>query len=399
MNDDPTAKSDPAALQRKLAAAMLSRRRFLIGAGALGLGAMAGCGGQQTTENTPVPTNVATTATPAAAATVTALSTVVARTEQVPGFPPFAPVPHMLEVVEDRVETVLVKHIYGEVEIPKNPQRVYTDASALSAGLLLDLNIVASDIYEEFEQLPNFEELVEGIDVTTSAGNLERIASFNPDLIITNVIVYYADDPERIYDLLSQIAPTIVFNDDTFTYWQQAAVDLAEALDLEPELKATFAQFEAEVDEACAPLRERIGNETVVRIDSTAEGQFSVRGIGYMNPGGTMFLPAADSRWLYDYCGLQPPADFAELVPAESGLTRVSEELLPEVITADHIFAIYHGNSGKEVFVDNPLWQTIPAVQNGNVYYMPPVSAFSYNLALNSIRLATEAVEEANASE
>lgn len=40
-------------------------------------------------------------------------------------FPPFAAAPTTLEVTEDRGDTVLVRHAYGETEIPKNPG-VYT---------------------------------------------------------------------------------------------------------------------------------------------------------------------------------------------------------------------------------------------------------------------------------
>ncbi|MEM6430582.1 MAG: hypothetical protein AAF708_15185 [Deinococcota bacterium] len=73
---------------------------------------------------------------------------------QVPYFLQFAPVPAMIEVVEDRGKTVVVQHAFGKVKIPKTPQRVFVDVQALQTALLLDLNTVGADYYPRLGNIP-----------------------------------------------------------------------------------------------------------------------------------------------------------------------------------------------------------------------------------------------------
>lgn len=56
------------------------------------------------------------------------------------GLPPFTPAPTNLELVEHRANRALVRHVEGEIEVPKNPNRVVaTNPAALEMLLSLDL--------------------------------------------------------------------------------------------------------------------------------------------------------------------------------------------------------------------------------------------------------------------
>jgi len=105
---------------------------------------------------------------------------------QVPGFPPFAPAPTLLEVIEDRGDTVLVRHALGETEIPKNPERVYTDDAMLEPLVALGIVPVASS-YIDAAAMP--EALAEQVEGKTTifpynSVNLEAILAAQPDLIV-----------------------------------------------------------------------------------------------------------------------------------------------------------------------------------------------------------------------
>ncbi len=149
---------------------------------------------------------------------------------QVPGFPPFAEAPPMLEILEDRGDTLLVKHLYGETEIPKNPQRVYTDASIFPSAVTLDLPLVGTQFYPDMPNLPNWDSYVDGVEAVPIVSydfNYEEVLSLDPDLIIAYGNFFWTDtDPQTTYENASQIAPTIVLNDDPVAFFEQAVLDL-----------------------------------------------------------------------------------------------------------------------------------------------------------------------------
>ena len=73
----------------------------------------------------------------------------------VEGFPAFVPSPTMVEVIEDRGDTLLVRHLYGETEVPKNPQRIFADQSTMEILLSIDAPVVAvSSIYGTVLPMP-----------------------------------------------------------------------------------------------------------------------------------------------------------------------------------------------------------------------------------------------------
>ncbi|MEM7737546.1 MAG: ABC transporter substrate-binding protein [Deinococcota bacterium] len=322
---------------------------------------------------------------------------------QVPGFPQFVPAPTMIEVVEDRGETVVVRHEYGEVEIPKNPQRVFADAQALQTALLLDLNIVGADYYPGLSDIPSLAEAFTDIpDVLESASgdlNYERVLALDPDLIIAPGHLQFpaSGDPATAYAQLSQIAPTITFADNAFVYWQEAALDLGRVFDMEDEVNSKLETFEQDLAAACAPLQQAIGNESAVHITFYATSPW-MQSVGQPATGREGMKPAGDTRWLYIDCQIAPPDNLTELMPPPERWLEITGEQIPD-LTADHIFLLLFDDEaveGYEEILSSPLWQAVPAVQAGNAYIMPPIGGFDYDSTLYTISRAVEAIEQAS---
>lgn len=151
---------------------------------------------------------------------------------QVPGFPPFAPAPTMLEVIEDRGDTLVVRHLFGETEIPANPERIYADSSTFDILLSLGIEPVAANtLYiDELEPPSQLAPLIEDLTLyNRGPANPENILIHQPDLILVWEVALW-EGSEGIYDLLSAIAPTVVLNANPFSYWEQATVDIAKLL-------------------------------------------------------------------------------------------------------------------------------------------------------------------------
>jgi iron complex transport system substrate-binding protein len=85
--------------------------------------------------------------------------------QQVEGFPPFTPDPVMVEVIENRGDTLLVRHGMGETEIPASPERIYTDASTTQIALSLGIEPVGVQYFTNIFEIPGLEEALDGVEV------------------------------------------------------------------------------------------------------------------------------------------------------------------------------------------------------------------------------------------
>ncbi|MEM9747642.1 MAG: ABC transporter substrate-binding protein [Actinomycetota bacterium] len=320
---------------------------------------------------------------------------------EVEGFGQVGPAPTMLELVEDRGDTLVVQHAFGEVEIPADAQRIYSDASMLPTAIELDLNWVGAEYYNDSVNLPDWEEDsadAEFLNEATYQTNFEAVAALDPDLILAYGDVFWgADDPDEHYELMSRVAPTLVPMGDPVAYFQTLARELGVALGIdEAEISDRITSKTQELVDACAPMKAEIGDETVGYLLAQG-GEWYLNGISYNAEDGSL-SPVADSRWLYEFCGFRAPNIVINDID-EWGIT-ISEELLPS-IDADHLFVISSGYSPEEredaadflaEAIDNSaLWEAIPAVQNDNVYLMNYFSALSFDTASSAIASANEA--------
>lgn len=383
-------------------------RRAVVLAASLILTAAA-CGDADDTEPTGATEPETTTTGPAGtSASTPAVST--AQVDQgvsvndsfaVAGFGELGPAPTMFELVEDRGDTLVVTHAFGEVEIPADPQRIFSDASMLPTVIELDLNWIGAEYYNDSVRLPDWEEdtaSAEFLNEATYQTNFEAVAALEPDLIMAYGDVFWgSDDPEGHYELMSQVAPTLVPMGDPVAYFQTLALELGVALGFDAdEITDRIATKTREIVDACAPMREAIGDETVAYLLAQG-GELFLNGIGYEAEDGSL-APVADSRWLYEFCGFQPPDSLIDVVGTEHGAS-ISEELLPS-IDADHLFVISSGYSPDQResaaqflsdLVDSPIWEAIPAVEAGNVYIMEYFSALSFDTASSAIASANAA--------
>lgn len=287
---------------------------------------------------------------------------------QVPGFPPFAPAPTMLEVLEDRGDTVLVRHALGETEVPKNPERVYTDDAMLEPLVALGIVPVASSYIDAAAMPEALKAQIEGKTTLYpyNTVNLEAILAAQPDLIVVYNIFW--NPSAALYDQLSAIAPTIVMDGDAFAYSLEAMRDVAKVLGREAQAEAAFAHYKEVVSEQCARIREVISNGTITLSAIYAPGSFWVFRPGFLTEAG--YTPYTTSR-LYSLCQVIPGPevlDFAGEDLSSSG-RMVSLEILPE-LQADH-FIVFVGEGAEgylQEFTTHPLWNRIKAIQEGNAH-------------------------------
>jgi iron complex transport system substrate-binding protein len=309
--------------------------RFALAALLLPVFILTACAPQATPTPAPQPTSAPTDAPTSAPTT--------APTEAPTDVPTAEPTPRVIE------------HIAGETTLEGTPGRIFAIGEEWLLADLLALGIkpIGATVNVP-EAVPGLSaEDLDGIQLYSSQTmDLETLTALEPDLII----IYHWYVEAIGYDLLSQIAPTIVL-DGTDPY--DAYIKLAEIFEQGDTARAEVTDFEARLAAAH---------------DALPGGPLSVATI---YPGaalaGWVDGPTAVPQMLLDLgYTLQPGPDYAP--DASNGRAWLSLEALPD-FNADTLILIQtdavegEPESLAEVQA-NPLYQTLPAVQTGNVHFV-----------------------------
>lgn len=253
-----------------------------------------------------------------------------------------------------QVETTrVVKHAMGESEVPANPKRVVVlDTGELDIALALGVKPVGAVIAGAESDFPEYlHGKTDGITTvgTVTQPNLEAIAALQPDLIISSKMRH-----EKIYDTLSEIAPT-VFAERTGYTWKENVKLYGEALGKSREAEEAMAAYYKRLEEFKAAMGDRLAKTRVSLIRSLPD---HVR----------IYMVGSFSGTILKDAGLPRPAGHDKDVTFERG----TEERIPEM-GGDVIFTMYYGREQGEslsrVF-KNPLWSQLDAVKAGRVYEM-----------------------------
>jgi iron complex transport system substrate-binding protein len=268
---------------------------------------------------------------------------------------------------------VTVSTAFGDVTVDEEPTRVvalgWSDAET---ALALGVQPVGASDWLGFGgegvgpwAEGRYDEAPEIID--TLEPSLEAIAALEPDLILDT----RSDGTQERYDSLNAIAPTVGQPEGVGPYqttWQQQLELVGEALGRSEEAAALADDVEQQFADAREANPEFAGTEVAVGAYTSEGFGAYVRGdarVDFMEALGFTNKPAIQ--------------DLAE----ESFFVSVSDEelqLLDAPLTV--VFPIFV--DAAEI-TGNPLWQTLPSVQQGHAVVLEDqtlVSAFSSGSAL-----------------
>ena len=318
------------------------------------------------------------------------------------GWPTLDEQPPCFEILDRDDETVTLEHAYGEIVIPRNPQRIVAAYASAEALITLGSEPIAYPAWTE--QSPVLRELAPDmawVPFLDEGPNLEEIAALEPDLII-DINTWMGGEGEATnYEVVSQIAPTLVPK-SVPVYWQEYLLELGEIFGRTDRAQAAIADYAAQIASFRERVRAEVGpGETITPLFFFGREPWLYSPISTYNG-----LNARDdtTAWLYSELELSPGPWMAEVYAQggeEPGYTPVSEELLGE-IRADHL-AVFPAGYGyderiPEEYVsfteDTPLWSFIPAVESDNVHELVGVGeVLGYHTILNALEIFTEPVE------
>lgn len=268
----------------------------------------------------------------------------------------------------------LVEHAYGTVCIPEQPQHIASlDITVYETLMLLGQTpAVKTQLLIDAFYTDAHPELVDEINALNAdvpdmgfPPNFEVVAEAQPELIIGVADVITED----IYALLSQIAPTFVFEAEPGD-WRTRVEQTGITLNLTEQTDALLAVYDARV----AEFQALVG-------DGLAELEVSLVRV-FPDQIGIMLTGSIADRVIQDV-GLSRPADqVRELDFVQNELAGRAELTISreELRLADGDIILLFGT--PDALADDLLWQQLEAVKAGNAY---PVGYYWYVDGLISV--------------
>lgn len=275
----------------------------------------------------------------------------------------------------------VVQHKMGATCVPNHPKRMIIIANPmLSHALILGVKPMASaSLYHELKQLKapylstqsmlgNRVEGIINIGLDNNP-NLEKILQLKPDFILAS------DFAEGVYPLLAQIAPTVMIPyDDLINNWKEGFNLTAKILGKEAEAQQVWNHYHQRIEALKTALGDRYRNKTFSI--AFAYGQRRVILLVKNSLIGSIFADL----------GLQRPS--AQDVSVPWGEIRgISEETL-DLADADILFfgvTDYEHGEAYESLKQRPLWNSLNAVRQGQVYIYELYNGFHSMIAADLV--------------
>lgn len=240
-----------------------------------------------------------------------------------------------------------IKHLSGETVIPAKPVKIATPYIAFVdyLAVLDEYPIAAQGVATIERNFPNLSKRIQGkgIEDLGMEVDMEKLLDAQPDIIIAG------DDMSDKYELLSQIAPTVIL--PQAGEWRETLLQLGDIIGKEETAKNVLAEFDRKSAEYKEKLASR-SQESVMFVMYSGKEQFTTWNDGRFDP-------------FYKGLGLKSVEDAKE----NGQLTLESLAAL----SPDHLFVINNWQNPiqggvKAALKDSKVWNSLNAVKNNQVY-------------------------------
>ena len=254
---------------------------------------------------------------------------------------------------------LVITHKYGKTILPEQPQRIAV-IGLEDTAVSLDIPIAAAHLTKSSYLYPLMKD--KGIanipiNAETKTINLEAVQQAKPDIILMR-----DSYDKNAYNALSQIAPVVALDLQKEEVTARAA---ARAVGQPQKGEARLHAYYGRVKQARMAIKGNIGDATVAFLRVM---QKEIRLYPYS--------ANATNRFMYELLNLRPDPMVVALDKTKNNLA-ISMESLPD-LQADYlvISSGYGANSAGskeaaakryEELRKDPLWQTLPAVQDGHM--------------------------------
>ena len=257
-------------------------------------------------------------------------------------------------------ETRIVEHAMGETEIEGTPERIVTlYQGANDAAVALDIPLAG--IVESWVEKPVYKYLRDDLSDVKQVGletqpNLEEISKLNPDLIIAAKMRH-----EDIYNLLSQIAPTVM--EETVFRYRETVKLIGEAAGREEKAASVLNNWDQRVADFREKIEAKMGDKWPIEVAV----------LNFRADHARIYYSGYAGRILNEL-GFERPEAHKE---DSWGVKLTSKESIPEM-NADAFFIFMEDDQAVkntyQEWTEHPLWQNLDAVQNEQVFRVDQVA-------------------------
>lgn len=239
-------------------------------------------------------------------------------------------------------ETITYESEFGPVEVPENPERIVALAYAPNLHAL-DIEMASVDQWSKRNPLFK-DDLADAAQVTEAEP--ESVLAEDPDLIIASANMENLEELEKI-------APTVTYTWGKLNYLEQQ-IEIGKLVGKEDEAREWAEDFETRAADIGSQIKEKHGEDTTVTVIETDGKGFYLFGEAW----------GRGTEILYQAMDLNMPENVQKAVSAD-GYYEISQEVLAEY-AGDYI-VLSRGEETDMAFTESEVWQSIPAVQKGNV--------------------------------
>jgi iron complex transport system substrate-binding protein len=264
------------------------------------------------------------------------------------------------------VERTLKDGLGHDVKIPANPKRIiasYLEDHLISIGVMP----IAQWGTSKGSKQDYLNDHLSALPPVPSDLPFEAVAGFNPDLLIIGDTSTVAGDK---YSQYSKIAPTFVLGDEINGDWRQALLKVGEVLNKKAEAQKALDTYDQKAKDAKDKLQKASGAKSAAAIWLVGNKFFVV---SEARSSGTV---------LYKDLGFTVPAAVKEISAAgKANWNSISLEKLA-TLDADYIFLVNSDTATGSEALKDPVWGTIPAVKNNQVFQFDKTKSWLYSGAM-----------------
>lgn len=273
------------------------------------------------------------------------------------------------EEVADNEDIRVVEHSMGKTEIKGTPKRIVTlYQGATDVAIALDVKPVG--VVESWVEKPIYNYLRDDLEDTQVVGletqpNLEEIAKLKPDLIIASKLRH-----EKIYEQLSQIAPTVTH--ETVFKFKDTVELMGQAMNKEEDAKKLLLDWDNRVADFKEKISAKLGDEWPIEVSV----------LNFRTDHARIYVTGFAGDILSELGFVRPEVQRKAAEEGNVVLKLTTKESIPSM-NADVFFTfVADGHNADEEAIQrtydewttHPLWKNLDAVKNDRAYIVDDVA-------------------------
>lgn len=273
------------------------------------------------------------------------------------------------EEVADNEDIRVVEHSMGKTEIKGTPKRIVTlYQGATDVAIALDVKPVG--VVESWVEKPIYNYLRDDLEDTQVVGletqpNLEEIAKLKPDLIIASKLRH-----EKIYEQLSQIAPTVTH--ETVFKFKDTVELMGQAMNKEEDAKKLLLDWDNRVADFKEKISAKLGDEWPIEVSV----------LNFRTDHARIYVTGFAGDILSELGFVRPEVQRKAAEEENVVLKLTTKESIPSM-NADVFFTfVADGHNVDEEAIQrtydewttHPLWKNLDAVKNDRAYIVDDVA-------------------------